>query len=174
MKKKKILYSLKKKQLKEENEKLKAEMDKNSHSYQESMKEMNYELDSSRNKITELESLLKEANMEVEELKKDSILPFDFDPNTIGAKEIVSERQGLYAATIDNCTVYVDTENYVLQFKKTVRRPSKYAKKLMTWNEESINETYYITASALCCRKTCRSNINDEMQSVLERFASVK
>lgn len=62
-----------KKQLKEENEKLKAEMDKNSHSYQESMKEMNYELDSSRNKITELESLLKEANMEVEELKKDSI-----------------------------------------------------------------------------------------------------
>ena len=163
-----------KKQLKEENEKLKAEMDKNSHSYQESMKEMNYELDSSRNKITELESLLKEANMEVEELKKDSILPFDFDPNTIGAKEIVSERQGLYAATIDNCTVYVDTENYVLQFKKTVRRPSKYAKKLMTWNEESINETYYITASALCCRKTCRSNINDEMQSVLERFASVK
>ena len=163
-----------KKQLKKENEKLKAEMDKNSHSYQESMKEMNYELDSSRNKITELESLLKEANMEVEELKKDSILPFDFDPNTIGAKEIVSERQGLYAATIDNCTVYVDTENYVLQFKKTVRRPSKYAKKLMTWNEESINETYYITASALCCRKTCRSNINDEMQSVLERFASVK
>ena len=109
-----------------------------------------------------------------EELKKDLILPFDFDPNTIGAKEIVSERQGLYAATIDNCTVYVDTENYVLQFKKTVRRPSKYAKKLMTWNEESINETYYITASALCCRKTCRSNINDEMQSVLERFASVK
>ena len=81
--------------------------DKNSHSYQESMKEMNYELDSSRNKITELESLLKEANMEVEELTKDSILPFDFDPNTIGAKEIVSERQGLYAATIDNCTVYV-------------------------------------------------------------------
>ena len=56
-----------------ENEKLKAEMDKNSHSYQQSMKEMNYELDSSQSKITELESLLKKANMEVEELKKDPI-----------------------------------------------------------------------------------------------------
>ena len=55
--------------------------------------------------------------MEVEELKKDPILSFDFDPDTIGAKEIVSERQGLYAATIDNCTIYIDTENQVLQFK---------------------------------------------------------
>ena len=140
-----------------ENEKLKAEMDKNSHSYQQSMKEMNYELDSSQSKITELESLLKKANMEVEELKKDPILSFDFDPDTIGAKEIVSERQGLYAATI-----------------KAVRRPAKYTKKILSWNEESINETYYITSSEVCCRKTCRHDITEEMQDVIERIRSLK
>ena len=157
-----------------ENEKLKAEMDKNSHSYQESMKEMNYELDSSQSKITELKSLLKKANMEVEELKKNPILSFDFDPDTIGAKEIVSERQGLYAATIDNCTIYIDTENQVLQFKKAVRRPAKYTKKILSWNEESINETYYITSSEVCCRKTCRHDITEEMQDVIERIRSLK
>lgn len=157
-----------------ENEKLKAEMDKNSHSYQQSMKEMNYELDSSQSKITELKSLLKKANMEVEELKKDPILSFDFDPDTIGAKEIVSERQGLYAATIDNCTIYIDTENQVLQFKKAVRRPAKYTKKILSWNEESINETYYITSSEVCCRKTCRHDITEEMQDVIERIRSLK
>lgn len=157
-----------------ENEKLKAEMDKNSHSYQESMKEMNYDLDSSQRKITELESLLKKANMEVEELKKNPILSFDFDPDTIGAKEIVSERQGLYAATIDNCTIYIDTENQVLQFKKAVRRPAKYTKKILSWNEESINETYYITSSEVCCRKTCRHDITEEMQDVIERIRSLK
>ena len=161
-----------KNQLKEENEKLKAELAGTSTKFDNSLKGLNEEIDKSHKRISELKEHLDKANATVEDLKKNSIL--SFNPEAIGAKEIVSERSGLYAATIDNCTVYVDTENYVLQFQKAVRRPSKYSKKLMAWNENSINETYYITASALCCRKTCRSNITDEMQSVLECFASVK
>lgn len=97
-----------------------------------------------------------------------------FDPDSIGAKPIIGEREGLYAIDVDDCKIYIDTESHTVQVRKNVRKPAKYSKKFALLNQENLTETYFLTSASVNCRKAYTNDVKEEIQNILNVFSQIK
>ena len=93
-------------------------------------------------------------------------------------KENVGEKEDLFvinSPTIPkDIKMTSDTKHGVALFQKTLRRGKKYGQTVWSWNQESFCSAYILNGNEILVKKQLSSNIDEDIEDVLDKLKILK
>lgn len=111
---------------------------------------------------------------EIEELKKNRILPAEEQLNAMKVDYKLTPRDGgdLISGTLDNCSFTIDDKLHILYIEKDVRK--NHTKTMMEWNDRSLAESYAVSGRKVIGKAVYTNDLAVKLNSITEKFESLR
>lgn len=111
---------------------------------------------------------------EIEELKKNRILPAEEQLNAMKVDYKLTPRDGgdLISGTLDNCSFTIDNKLHILYIEKDVRK--NHMKTMMEWNDRSLAESYAVSGRKVIGKAVYTNDLAVKLNSITEKFESLR
>lgn len=99
----------------------------------------------------------------------------DFSSRTgIELEQVIGEIQGLFHGTAEDCDIYINEDEHIIQVDRDLRKGNKYTSLVTGWNSEDMGTSYSLSAKHIMVRSIVREDYADEIQAVLARVRELK
>lgn len=111
---------------------------------------------------------------EIDELKKERILPAEEQLNAMKVDYKLTPRDGgdLISGTLDNCSFTIDDKLHILYIEKDVRK--NHTKTMMEWNNRSLAESYAVSGRKVIGKAVYANDLAVKLNSITEKFKNLK
>lgn len=111
---------------------------------------------------------------EIEELKKNRILPAEEQLNAMKVDYKLTPRDGgdLISGTLDNCSFTIDDKLHILYIEKDVRK--NHTKTMMEWNDRSLAESYAVSGRKVIGKAVYTNDLAVKLNSITEKFENLR
>ena len=111
---------------------------------------------------------------EIDELKKNRILPAEEQLNAMKVDYKLTPRDGgdLISGTLDNCSFTIDDKLHILYIEKDVRK--NHTKTMMEWNDRSLAESYAVSGRKVIGKAVYTNDLAVKLNSITEKFESLR